>query len=157
MYNQTKTTLKLAPKNENPTHKRKLVRLWFVSVHVKVSCRLRKLQPHPFQVLLQHYLAAEAGVFAQKRCHIEQIVLLLLRLGQTIEVLVLHVHVTGGAGQRGLAGALHLDTEPMGQVQYVIAHLAPNRRLLAILIDVRNVYAEKISRHRNEFGTVEKM
>lgn len=115
------------------------MRLWFVSVHVKVPRGLRQLQLQPFELLRQRDLTAEAGVLLQERGHIEQIVLFLLRGGQLVAMLAQHVHVTRGAGQRRLTGTLHLDAVPVGQVKCVVTDFAPDLRPFAVLVDVRYV------------------
>lgn len=60
---------------------------------------------------------------------------------------MLDVHVTGGAGQRSLTGAFHLDSMAMGQVQNIVAHFALDLGALSILVhicDVHSVFVEYV-------------
>lgn len=53
---------------------------------------------------------------------------------------MLDVHVTGGAGQRSLTGAFHLDSMAMGQVQNIVAHFALDLGALSILVHICDVH-----------------
>lgn len=54
--------------------------LWLVPVHVEVPCCLWQLQLHAFHTFIEHYLATEAGVLFQKWSHVQQVILLFIRL-----------------------------------------------------------------------------
>lgn len=128
------------------------MRLRLMPIDIEIPRRHRQPQLDAVQLFGQHNLTAEPRVLAQVRRHVEQIVLLLFGPGQPIDELVVHVHVTRGAGERRLAGALHVDAVPVGQVEGVIADFAAHRRPVAVLVDVGDVHAAIMGMFVKPFG-----
>lgn len=64
---------------------------------------------HAFQVRLHLDLTSEPGQLGQGEGEIEHVILIVARLGETVEGGLVEVDVAGGAGETALAGALQID------------------------------------------------